>query len=280
MTPSAFKPLPAITVRRLMALRRWYFHPRFIGAETLDLKRPALFVGNHTLYGLVDVPLMVEHLYTQHGTYLRSLGDRGHFAIPGWRDVLVRSGMVLGTPQNCDALMAAGESILVFPGGAREVWRRKDEQYTLIWKKRVGFVRQAIRHGYDIIPFGALGADECYSILADADDLQTSAPLKHLLQPAAMQAFLRGGDMIPPIARGLGLTPLPRPQRLYFGFGARIPTSPYTGRENDDAVLWSVRDEVADAVGQQLSALKDIRRRERTESWSWLRRKLAPESGA
>lgn len=278
MTLNTFQPPSPTTVSRLMALRRWYFRPRFVGLETLDLHRPALFVGNHTLYGLIDVPLMIEHLYTQHGLYLRSLGDRGHFAVPGWRDILVRGGMVLGTPQNCDALMEAGESILVFPGGAREVWRRKGEQYTLIWKQRLGFVRQAIRHGYDIIPFGALGADECYTILADADDLQQRSPLRQLRQTTAMPAFLRGGDMIPPLAHGIGPTPLPRPQRLYFGFGQRIPTSPYAGRENDEAILWQVRNQVAGDVQRQLDALKEIRQRERNDSWSWLRQKLAPQA--
>lgn len=43
--------------------------------------------------------------------------------------------MVLGTPENCAALMQAGQSILVFPGGGREVMRRKGEAYRLIWKR-------------------------------------------------------------------------------------------------------------------------------------------------
>lgn len=273
-----FQPYSPTFVRRLMAVRRRYFRPEFIGLSRLDLTRPALFVGNHTLYGLLDVPLMLEHLYVQHGVMLRALGDRGHFAVPLWRDYLSKGGMVLGTPENCDALMQAGESVLVFPGGAREVWRRKGEQYQLIWKRRLGFVRQAIRHGYDIIPFGALGADECYTILADANDLQARTLLRSVLDRMGLTAKLRGGDMIPPLGVGLGPTLLPRPQRFYFGFGHRIPTAHLQGMEQNEQVLWMLRAQVADAIEQQIGHLKAIRQDDRSEGWSWLRRALTPAS--
>ena len=41
--------------------------------------------------------------------------------------------------------MERGEAILVFPGGGREVMKRKDEDYVLIWKERLGFVRDPAR---------------------------------------------------------------------------------------------------------------------------------------
>jgi hypothetical protein len=102
------------TVER-RALARAYFNPHFQGLESLNLKRPALWVGNHTLFGLLDVPLMAEHTYT------------------------------------------------------------------------------------------------------------------------------RLGDMIPPLARGLGLTLSPRPQHYYFGFGRRIRTR-QLGRDASDAdAVWRLR---------------------------------------
>lgn len=271
-----FQPYSPAFVRRLMAPRRRYFRPEFIGLSQLDLDKPALFVGNHTLYGLFDVPLMVEHLYVHHGIFLRALGDRGHFAVPLWRNYLTRGGMVLGTPENCDALMRDGEHVLVFPGGAREVWRRRGEQYQLIWKRRLGFVRQAIKHGYDIIPFGALGADECYTILADADDLQGRPLVRQVLKRTGLADRLRGGDMIPPLGMGLGPTLLPRPQRFYFGFGERISTARYIGLEQNEKILWMVRNLVADAITGQIEHLKVIRQEDRQNGWSWLRRTLAP----
>lgn len=271
--------LSPAAVQRLMAPRRRYFRPEFIGLNNLDLERPALFVGNHTRYGLLDVPLMLEHLYVHRGLFLRSLGDHGHFAVPVWRDWLVGNGMVLGTPENCDALMEAGESILVFPGGAREVWRRKNEQYTLIWKKRLGFVRLAMKHGYDIIPFASFGADDCYSVLVDAEDMLSQRWLNSLLEKAGLKALLRGGDVIPPIGVGVGPTLLPRPERLYFSFGERLQTASLQGQETDEAVLWQVREQVAASIREQLDMLRVIRDKDREQGWGWLRRALtAPAS--
>jgi hypothetical protein len=41
-------------------------------------------------------------------------------------------GVVLGTPEGCAELMVCGESIPVFPGGGREVCKRKGEKCELI----------------------------------------------------------------------------------------------------------------------------------------------------
>jgi hypothetical protein len=38
--------------------------------------------------------------------------------------------------------------VLVFPGGGREVTKRKGEAHKVIWKERTGFARMAIEHGY------------------------------------------------------------------------------------------------------------------------------------
>jgi len=266
-----FIPPSAQTFSRNLALLRQYFKPSFVGSDTLDLTRPALFVGNHTLYGIMDVPLMLEHIYAKHGVLLRSLGDRGHFLVPVWRELLVNNGMVLGTPENCDELMESGQSILVFPGGAREVMKRHDEKYQLVWKKRVGFVRMAMKHGYDIIPFASLGPDDCYDIVLDAEDIQSSPLGQKILKATGLSKISRDGDVIPPLSRGLGSTWLPRPQRFYFSFGERISIA---GLDvNDQNVLWNKREEVAESIITQLDMLKQKRIEDRN-NWGWLRRKL------
>ena len=273
---NAFVPASPEEMRRVFAVARAYFNPEFLGLWELDLGKPALWVGNHTLFGLTDAPLMVEHLYTQYGVMLRGLGDRGHFDVPWWGDMLVRNGMVLGTPENCAALMEAGQHVLVFPGGGREVMRRKGEAYRLVWKQRTGFARLAIEHGYDIIPFGSVGPDEAYDILLDANDVMATPLWQWLVRRYGVDAKTRGGDMIPPLVRGIGPTLIPRPQRYYFGFGQRIPTRRLQGRANDPKALWSLRERVARAVEAQIEKLLVYREEDRLQHWSPLRRWLAP----
>ena len=271
-----FVPPPPAQMRRFFAFARRYFYPEFLGLWELDLKKPALFVGNHTIFGLTDAPLMIEHLYTQYGVMLRGLGDRGHFKVPGWGDFLVKHGMVLGTPDNCSALMRGGQSVLVFPGGGREVMRRKGEAYKLIWKQRTGFARLAIEHGYDIIPFGSVGPDESFRILVDASDVMNTRLWKWLAARTRLAEATRNGDMIPPFAFGLGPTMLPRPQRYYFGFGQRIPTAHLDGRAGDSDLVWALREQVAQAVEGQIARLLCYRAEDRLQNWSLVRRWLAP----
>ena len=138
---------------------RWH-RPSFIGVERVDPSRPTMFVGNHTLYGIQDVPHILYELRRVHGIFPRTFLDRVHFEVPVWRDLLTVFGCVEGTRENCRALIRAGQHLMVFPGGQREVFKRKNEAYRLIWKERIGFVTLAAAFGYPIVPFASLGADE------------------------------------------------------------------------------------------------------------------------
>ena len=67
----------------LVAPWRWLTAPVFLGLEHIPEGEPLLFVGNHTLMGGVDVPLLMEGLWRERGIRLCILGDRIHFRIPG-----------------------------------------------------------------------------------------------------------------------------------------------------------------------------------------------------
>lgn len=256
----AFRAPPADVLWRLAAPLRAYHRPRFFGMEHIDPRRPSLLVGNHTIFGILDVPHLVLAIYRQHGVLVRSLGDRLHFLVPGWGDLLKSVGAVVGTRENCAKLMSAGQHILVFPGGGREVAKRKGEAYKLIWKERTGFARMAIAHGYPITPFASVGPEECFDILVDANDVMKS-PLGRFLDRAGItQKLLRGGDAIMPVSRGLGFTMLPRPERFYFSVGTPIDTTCYAGRQDDPDAQLALREQVRCAVEDQIAMLMRVRR--------------------
>lgn len=244
-------PVKLAAVSAFLQPWRWMFHPVFHGLDNIPPSGPLLFVGNHTLYGLIDIPLLFDELWRQRRIFLRGLADRGHYQVPLWRDLLTSCGAVLGTRANCAALMRAGEAIVVFPGGAREVFKSRAEKYKLLWKERHGFAKLAVEHGCTVIPFASVGVEDAYDILFDRDDYMAT-PLGRI----AMKLGVRE-DALMPIARGIGPTMIPRPARIYFRVMPAIETAHYGGgRAGLDAIL-DLRDRTHDAIEQGIAELRD-----------------------
>lgn len=229
---------------------RLFTAPKFVGFDLVPEARPLLFVGNHSVWGVLDVPFLFAELYRRKGIFLRSLGDHFHFTVPVWRTFLSRYGAVDGTREACAALMRAGESILVFPGGGREVAKRRGERYRLIWKERLGFARLAIEHACTIVPFAAVGVEDALDVVLDSG---------HLQRTPVGRAFERLGfrvEVLPPLVKGLGPTPIPRPERLYFEF--RPPIDPRAfGETPTDEAARALRDRVKGEVEAGIASLRE-----------------------
>ncbi len=261
------------TASWMFAPLRAYFRPRSFGLDNLDPDTPSLLVGNHTLYSL-DLPLLCAEIYCRKGLLVRALGDKWHFSVPLWRDFIIRGGGVDGSRENCEALMDAREHVLVLPGGGREVMKRKGEAYELIWKQRTGFARLAVKHGYPIIPFASIGGDTIFSILVDAQEIMKS-PLGRLLEVAGITKKMKGGDLMPPIVRGLGPTMVPRPERFYFSFGESISTEPFRGSHDDKEAMLLLRKKVEDSLKAQIKILLYVLDQDRDEAlWRRLLKRI------
>ena len=230
----------------ILAPFRRVTQPKVLGIEHIP-HRPVLFVGNHSRYALLDVPLMMGELWTRRRIVVRALGEHAHYSLPVWRDLLTMAGMVRGTRANVRVLMRDRQNILVFPGGTGEVFKGRGKNYELIWKERLGFARLAIEFGYPIVPFAAVGAEEMLHVVVDREmpvAAQVSALMRRLV-----------GLPLPPIPRGIGTSLVPRPERLYFWFGEPVDTSRYGGRGDDDLAARAVRDEVRAAVESGIQIL-------------------------
>lgn len=259
----------ASTLWKLTAPLRFYFAPTFYGIEKIDSSRPVLLVGNHTIFGVLDVPLLIAEIYKQQGILVRSLADHAHYDVPVWRRILDATGAVEGTRENCRRLMQNGEHVLVFPGGAREVSKRKGEQYQLTWKQRLGFCKMAIENGYNIVPFAAVGPDDMFDILIDADDVLSSpvGPAMKKMGLLKKEGPLRGGDLIMPMVRGLGLSTIPRPEKFYFAIGDEIDVSAYADQLDDKQALMKLRKSVAMGIHELIDDLQLVREQDRDQSF-------------
>ncbi len=243
--------------RTLLGPWRRITSPRFLGGKHVPRNRPVLFIANHTLMGMLDAPLMVEAIYENTGHFPRAMGDRLHFLIPGWGRLLSKLGVVEGSREACRALMRDGHSILVYPGGGREVYKRDGEQYKLIWGNRTGFARLALEHGYPIVPVASVGAEECYKILIDHNDI-AKIPLWKYIEPLTPRRDVG----IPPLVYGLGGSPLPIPQRFYFSCAPLIESAPLQSLPDREEAICVLRDQVHVSLQRSIDELLRIRNAE------------------
>ena len=67
------------------------------------------------------------------------------------------------------------------------------------------------------------------------------------------------GFPTPPVVRGVGATPIPRPERLYFWFDEPIDTTRFGSSFDDTSAARALRDEVKRAILCGIQFLRDER---------------------
>ena len=146
------------------------YRPYVDGLENLPPDGRFLLVGNHTQAALGEIVLIPYFVRSAIGARVRPLADRQFSQIRGPQAALINAyGAVVGTPENASELMRSNQTVLVFPGGGREMPKFKGEEYTLRWDNRYGFARLAVEHGYPIVVAGLVGSDDVYTSITTRD---------------------------------------------------------------------------------------------------------------
>ena len=227
--------------------------PYVSGLENLPGNGRFLLVGNHTQFVGGEVLLIPHFVRRAIGTRVRPLADRRFGEQQGLgRDLMTAYGGVVGAPETARELMRHNETILVFPGGGREIAKFKGEEYRLNWNGRSGFARIAVENDYPIVPVGLVGGDDVYKSLVTRDSV-----LGRLSQTVSAKLTGRG-DMAMPLMRGIGPTLIPRPQRMYLRFGEPIDTTKPDRVATEDWVA-SVRKDTQQSLETILTELLAIR---------------------
>jgi len=199
-------------------LIRAYFRYELFGLENIPAKGRAILVSNHGMLP-VDAVLLVHAVHEAYGRWPKGLTDRRIFRIPLLRQFFLDLGIVMANPQTGQALLDREEIVYIMPGGAREAFKSSRERYKLLWKRRMGFVRLAIRTGTPIIPAVCIGIDEIYHLLLDG---------------YSVSERIFGKDALLPITLPIGLGPLPLPAKLTHYVGKPIRFR-YKPEDADDA---------------------------------------------
>lgn len=267
------QPSPQLVETIMTPFRTW-FDPHIFGIDKVSRDKPAMYVCNHTIFGLTDGIFFGSEAFLKKDVYIHALVDDRHMQVPVWRDIVSDLGMIQASREACAVLMRRKAHIMVFPGGTREICKQKGEEYQLIWKRRLGFARMAIDAGYDIVPVASYGGEETYNILWDSNDIMKS-PIGYWLKKSGIaDKYLKGGELIPPIASGIAGTMLPKPERLLIMVGDAIDSTRFAGMTDNEAALLQLRGEVETALLDMFDALKQIRKHEpQDDGWrAWLKK--------
>lgn len=221
----------AVLVPLARAMKLWY-RPRVHGLEQVPRDRPVIYVAKHprTWLYLEIMLLGLLTFWDEDRVPFRPMEKRGtslhRLPVTSW--IRRHVGTIEATDEAARAALDGGESLLVFPGGARELYGPKDR---IAWQGRRGYARIAAAAGVPVVPVAIMGADQ---------------------QHPARLSLGKGGSLWLPIV------PLPVP--LDYWFAAPMPPPP----AHDAAAVGGFADEVAAAT----QALIDRAASERRRPWS------------
>jgi len=208
-------------------LYRNYFRVETHGIEQVPQGR-VMLISNHSgqlpLDGaMIAMSLLLE---AEPPRVVRAMVEKWAPTLPFVAPFFARIGQVVGTPENCRRLLAAGETIMVFPEGTRGLNKTYDKRYRL-QEFGSGFMRIAVETQTPVLPVAVIGAEEQAPALFD---------FKQVAKIFGFPAL--------PITPTLVPLPLPVKYRLWFGEPMRFSGTAH----DDDAELERKVSEVKRAI--------------------------------
>lgn len=169
--PHGFHPDAA---RRLLLpsalLHRYYFRVETHGIERIP-PGPVLLIANHAGQFAYDGAMLgISMLLEADPPRLaRGMGEFFLWRMPWVGLSAARIGTMVGTPENCIAMLEDGECVMVFPEGARGANKPFRKRYEL-QRFGLGFMRLALATGTPIVPVGIVGSEEQQPGFANLED--------------------------------------------------------------------------------------------------------------
>lgn len=186
-----------------------------------------LMVGSHNGgLGSPDLPMMYFDWVKRYGV------DRELFglmhpamweALPAAAIPSEKFGAVLAHPKVAASAFERNASVLVFPGGAEDVYRPFHLWDKINFAGRRGFIKLAIKEGVPIVPFLSVGSHHTLYVLADLGPLlkqlvKMGMPWKSKFQPEVFPITwsLPWGFTAGPVPN------IPMPRKIYTHIGKPI----------------------------------------------------------
>ena len=152
-------------------LYRYYFRVQTSGWHHIPPHDQVLLVGSHN--GGIAAPDMVMMIYDwfRHFGTERPVYGLTHpcvwKAFPLLAHLLTQVGGVIAHPKIAIAALRQGASVLVYPGGAQDVFRLHSLRHKICLAGNQAFIKLALGHNVPIVPVISYGAHDTLIVLAD-----------------------------------------------------------------------------------------------------------------
>jgi 1-acyl-sn-glycerol-3-phosphate acyltransferase len=150
---------------------RYYFRVQTGGWHHIQPQQKVLFVGSHN-GGLAapDMVMMMYDWFLRFGVEQPVYGlmhPRVWEVAPPLAQLVAKMGAIVAHPKMAYAALHSGASLLVYPGGAEDVFRPHHLRNKIYFAGRQAFIKLALRENVPIVPVISTGAHDTLIVLAD-----------------------------------------------------------------------------------------------------------------
>jgi 1-acyl-sn-glycerol-3-phosphate acyltransferase len=151
-------------VRLIDPIMRLYFRADVRGVENFPDEQTFL-VANHDGGMLPLDSLAIGSAWHRRFDFTRPLGVLVHDMVMRLAPSFNRIGAVLADRPHLEAVLDAGHSVLIYPGGSRETFRSFFERKQVTLGNRTGFIKHALKRRIPITPVVSAGVHETFFVL-------------------------------------------------------------------------------------------------------------------
>ncbi|PSF37152.1 glycerol acyltransferase [Aphanothece hegewaldii CCALA 016] len=155
---------------------RYYFRVKTDGWHHIPSTGQVLLVGSHNGgLAIPDMSMMMYDWFRRFGTE-RLIYGLSHPSVwknhpyPFFTKLAMQVGAIPATPRMAFAALRKGSSLLVYPGGARDLFRPYTQRNQIYFAGQKGFIKLALQQELPIIPLISKGAHETLIILGDLSE--------------------------------------------------------------------------------------------------------------
>lgn len=149
---------------------RYYFRVTTSGWHHIPPQGKVLLVSSHN-GGMAspDTSMFMVDWFRRFGVHrpTYALMHPSAWTIPQLAHLGVKAGALIAHPKMAIAALQSGASVLVYPGGAEDMFRPHSQRHQIHLAGRKGFIKLALREQVPIIPLVSLGAHDTLIILGD-----------------------------------------------------------------------------------------------------------------